>query len=78
MSLNFDNDNQNEEAMARLHCPQRLGFPSWHIVNQKGEVIDSQIPGLLCENGKFNADHIYGYLRMWTVVTTDPKTYKMK
>lgn len=77
--LNYSKENENKAALARLGFPQRFGFPSFIILNEKGERIHTQNSEYL-ENGKSSYDRqrVQSFLEMWSPHALDPAMYGAK
>jgi len=74
--LNWDKDHQNHAAFSKLNYPQRFGFPSFIILNEKGERIHTQNSEYL-EDGKnsYNHQKVQSFLEMWSPRALNPKMY---
>ena len=63
INVNYSNENQNHEAMKYLRNPGRLAYPSLHVINQKGEVIQSMQVEYLTSNDKFDETKFTKFLK---------------
>ncbi|MCP9751880.1 thioredoxin family protein [Ferruginibacter sp. HRS2-29] len=77
--LNYSKENENKATLAKLGYPQRFGFPSFIILNEKGERIHTQNSEYL-EDGKKSYDQrkVQSFLEMWTPHALDPAMYGSK
>jgi len=74
--LNWDKDHQNHAAFSKLGYPQRFGFPTFIILNEKGERIHTQNSEYL-EDGKssYNQQKVQSFLEMWSPRALNPRMY---
>ncbi len=74
--LNYSKENENKAVLASLGYPQRFGFPSFIILDEKGGRIHTQNSEYL-EDGKSSYDRakVEAFLEMWTPHALDPKMY---
>lgn len=65
--LNYSKENENKKTFAKLDYPQRFGYPTFIILNEKGERIHTQNSEYL-ENGKGSYDQskVQSFLEMWS------------
>lgn len=76
--LNYSKENKNPEVFAKLGYPQRFGFPSFIILNEKGVRIHTQNSEYL-EDGKSSYDKlkVQAFLEMWSPRALNPAMYGM-
>ena len=74
--LNYSKENENKAAFAKYGFAQRFGFPTFIILNEKGERIHTQNSEYL-EDGKKSYDRrkVQAFLEMWSPVALNPKMY---
>lgn len=74
--LNYSKENENKKVFASLDYPQRFGYPSFIILNQKGERIHTQNSEYL-EDGKksYNPQKVQSFLEMWSPRALNPAMY---
>lgn len=65
--LNYSKENDNKAMFSKLDYPQRFGYPTFIILNSKGERIHTQNSEYL-ENGKESYDRqkVQSFLEMWS------------
>jgi len=77
--LNYSKENENKATLAKLGYPQRFGFPSFIILNEKGERIHTQNSEYLEDGGKsYSQQKVQSFLEMWTPHALDPAMYGTK
>jgi thioredoxin-related protein len=74
--LNYSKENENKAVFAKYGYAQRFGFPTFIILNQKGERIHTQNSEYL-ENGKKSYDQrkVQAFLEMWSPKALNPEMY---
>ncbi len=77
--LNYSKENKNEAALANLGYPQRFGFPTFVILDEKGNRLNTQNSEYL-EDGKgsYDKNKVLSFLEMWTPHALDPAMYGTK
>jgi len=77
--LNYSKENKNEAVFASLGYPQRFGFPSFIILDGKGNRVHTQNSEYL-EDGKgsYDRNKVFEFLKAWSPFALDPKTYEEK
>lgn len=75
--LNYSKENKNEAAFADLGYPQRFGFPSFIILDKKGNRLHTQNSEYL-EDGKgsYDSKKVLQFLQAWVPAAIDPATYQ--
>lgn len=75
--LNYSKENRNEPIFAKYQFPQRFGFPSFIILNGKGEMIHTQNSAYLEDGGKsYDSKKVQEFLANWSPRALDPKNYE--
>lgn len=74
--LNYSKENENKAVFAKYDYAQRFGFPTFIILNEKGERIHTQNSEYL-EDGKKSYDQrkVQSFLEMWSPRALNPKMY---
>ena len=74
--LNWSKENENKKIFAKYGYAQRFGFPTFIILNEKGERIHTQNSEYL-EDGKKSYDRrkVQAFLEMWSPNALNPKMY---
>jgi thioredoxin-related protein len=74
--LNYSKENENKAVFAKYGYAQRFGFPTFIILNEKGERIHTQNSEYL-EDGKKSYDQrkVQSFLEMWSPRALNPKMY---
>ena len=74
--LNYSKENENKAVFAKYGYAQRFGFPTFIILNEKGERIHTQNSEYL-EDGKKSYDQrkVQAFLEMWSPRALNPKMY---
>lgn len=74
--LNYSKENENKAVFAKYGYVQRFGFPTFIILNEKGERIHTQNSEYL-EDGKKSYDQrkVQAFLEMWSPRALNPKMY---
>jgi thioredoxin-related protein len=74
--LNYSKENENKAMFAKLGYPQRFGFPTFIILNGKGERLHTQNSEYL-EDGKKSYDQqkVQSFLEMWSPRALNPAMY---
>lgn len=74
--LNFSKENENKAVFAKYGYPQRFGFPTFIILNEKGERIHTQNSEYL-EDGKKSYDQrkVQSFLEMWSPRALNAEMY---
>jgi thioredoxin-related protein len=74
--LNWSKENENKQIFAKYGYAQRFGFPTFIILNQKGERIHTQNSEYL-EDGKksYSPAKVQAFLEMWSPRALNPKMY---
>ena len=74
--LNYSKENENKAVFAKYDYAQRFGFPTFIILNEKGERIHTQNSEYL-EDGKKSYDQrkVQAFLEMWSPRALNPKMY---
>ncbi len=76
LHLNYSKENYNKVLFAKYGYPQRLGFPVFLLLNEKGELIHTQNSEYF-EDGKKSYDRkkVQAFLEQWSPAARDPKKY---
>ena len=71
--LNYSKENENKAAFSKLNYPQRFGYPTFIILNEKGERIHTQNSEYL-ENNKegYDRQKVQSFLEMWSPRVLNP------
>ena len=71
--LNYSKENENKAAFSKLNYPQRFGYPTFIILNEKGERIHTQNSEYL-ENSKegYDRQKVQSFLEMWSPRVLNP------
>ena len=74
--LNYSKENENKAAFAKYGYAQRFGFPTFIILNEKGERIHTQNSEYL-EDGKksYDSRKVQTFLEQWSPKALNPKMY---
>ncbi len=74
--LNYSKENENKEIFAMYGYPQRFGFPTFIILNEKGKRIHTQNSEYL-EDGKksYDSRKVQAFLEMWSPRALNMKMY---
>ena len=74
--LNYSKENENKAVFAKYGYAQRFGFPTFIILNEKGERIHTQNSEYL-EDGKksYSQQKVQSFLEMWSPRALNPKMY---
>jgi thioredoxin-related protein len=75
--LNYSKENENKAVFAKYGYAQRFGFPTFIILNEKGERIHTQNSEYL-EDGKKSYDQrkVQSFLEMWSPRALNPEMYR--
>ncbi len=75
--LNWSKENENKPIFAKYGYPQRFGFPSFIILDSKGERIHTQNSEYL-EDGKksYDKNKVLAFLMSWSPKALEPEQYK--
>lgn len=77
--LNYSKENENKAELTKLGFPQRFGFPSFIILNEKGERLHTQNSEYLEDGNKsYSRSKVLSFLEMWTPHALDPAVYGSK
>ena len=71
--LNYSKENENKTMFRKLEYPQRFGYPTFIILNGKGERVHTQNSEYL-EDGKGSYDKrkVQSFLEQWSPRVLDP------
>ncbi len=74
--LNWSKENKNNKLLAKYDYPQRFGFPTFIILNAKGQRIHTQ-NSVYLEDGKNSYDNlkVQEFLEMWSPRALNPAMY---
>jgi thioredoxin-related protein len=77
--LNWSKENENKKLFSKLGYPQRFGFPTFIILNEKGERIHTQNTEYL-ENGNksYEPQKVQNFLEMWSPRVLKPEIWGNK
>ena len=75
LHVNYSPENKNLDVLASLGNPQRFGFPVFVVLDSKGKVLHIQDSGLLEEGKGHSKAKVMEFLKGWSPVAIDPKTY---
>jgi thioredoxin-related protein len=64
--VNYSPENKNAALMAKYRFPNRLGFPVFLIVNEKGELIHTQNTAYLEEKDHYDPVKVKDFFRDWS------------
>lgn len=73
--LNYSEENQNKKVFASLDFPQRFGYPTFIILNEKGERIHTQNSEYLEAGKSYDARKVQAFLEMWSPRALNPAAY---
>lgn len=76
--VNYSKENKNMEMMEQLGFPQRFGFPVLVVLDENGNRIHTQNTGILEKDDFYSERKIADFLKAWSRVAIDPKTYTKK
>ncbi len=74
--VNYSQENNNPEAMARLEFPDRFGFPVLVILDGKGNRLHTQDTYFLEQEDGYNEEKIKRFLLNWNMKAVSPETYQ--
>ncbi len=76
--VNYSKENKNEALLKKYRYPQRFGFPSFVVLNEKGEYLHIQNSVYLEEGKGYSKREVINFLKAWTYSALDPITYEEK
>ena len=77
--LNYSKENKNTAALSKLGYPQRFGFPTFIILDEKGNRLHTQNSEYLEDgHGSYDKNKVLSFLEMWTPHALDPAMYGTK
>ncbi len=71
--VNYSNENTNKDVLAGLGCPQRLGFPAFVILDDKGARLHSQNSGGLGSGNGYSKEKVLEFFKDWSPGAPDAK-----
>lgn len=74
--VNFSKENKNLQLLSELQFPQRMGFPVFVVLNEKGERIHTQNSGYLEEGEGYNVKRVIEFFDQWGPAALKPDQYK--
>lgn len=74
--LNYSDENQNKEILAKYKFPQRFGFPVFLILDGKGNLLHTQNSGYLEEGKGYSRSAVFGFFKDWRPSALNPDQYK--
>lgn len=74
--LNYSEENENSEILAKYKFPQRFGFPVFLILDGKGNLLHTQNSGYLEEGKGYSRSAVLGFFKDWRPSALDPEQYK--
>ena len=73
--VNYSKENMNEKVLAELGYPQRLGFPVFVVLDDKGNRLYTQNSGGLADGKGHSREKILRFFKDWSPEALDPKNY---
>lgn len=70
--LNYSPENKNEAIFASLGYPQRFGFPSFIILDEKGNRLHTQNSAYLEQGRSYNKKKVLEFLKHWNRAAYNP------
>jgi thioredoxin-related protein len=74
--VNYSKENMNEKVLAELGYPQRLGFPVFVVLDDKGNRLYTQNSGGLADGKSHSKEKILRFFKYWSPKALDPKNYE--
>jgi thioredoxin-related protein len=76
--LNYSQENENDQLMARFGYPQRFGFPVFIILDGKGNRLHIQNSAYLEQDKGYSKERVMEFFDNWSPKALDPASYKKK
>ena len=74
--LNYSKENYNKALMSKYGYPQRFGFPVFLVLDEKGDLIQTQNSSYLEKGKSYDKDIVIGFFNDWAPKAFDPNQYK--
>lgn len=68
--VNFSKENKNEAFFKAYNNPGRFGYPSFLVLNSKGELLHIQDSGYLEEGKGYSEEKVSRFLLLWNKYST--------
>jgi len=74
--VNYSKENTNEKVLDDLGYPQRLGFPVFVVLDDKGHRLHTQNSGALGGVYGYSKEKVFRFFKGWSPEAFDTKNYR--
>ena len=76
--LNYSKEQKNEDILASLSYPQRMGFPVFIVLDGEGNRIHTQNSWYLEKDKSYDNEKVQNFFKNWSTDALNPEHYKPK